>query len=62
MYLANLYIAAGHCGTYAVVANQVYVNPYSCLFPTNWDKNCFNGLTKHKVKRYGKDKSSETSA
>ena len=61
MYLANLYIVASRYGTYAVVANKVYVNPYSCLFPTNLDKNYFIGLTICKVKRHGKDKPSEAS-
>ena len=61
MYLANLYIVFGHHGTYAVVTNKVYATLDGRLFPINLDKNYFIGLTRYKVKRYGKDKPSEAS-
>lgn len=62
MYLANQYIVSGHLGTYAVVANKIHATFDGRLSPINLDKNYFIGLTKCKVKRYGKDKPSEASA
>ena len=69
MYLANVYTITNHPNMYGVVANKVYATAYGIyatyiggLRQTGTDVSYFNGLTKHKVRRYGKDKPSEASA
>ena len=69
MYLASLYTVVNHPNMYGVVTNKVYTASHAIygtytggIRQTELDINCFNGLTKHKVKRYGKDKPSEASA